>query len=494
MARSRSQNEGKGLDRQILGVPARFMTPRLIFIVCVIVLALFGLLMIYSASSVTSLISSDTNYDPAYYAKRQAIFIAIGSVAALVLSRIDYRTWSGNILTGIWVLTVVMLMAIFASSLGQGAYGASRWIGIAGFSLQPSEFAKITVILTAANLAQRYFDEASIGFDEFLKLMGIGVGVPLVLILAQPDKGTTLILAATLLVMGYLAGLPRNFILGVAGAGVVFFLVLSLRDEYSRARIVTMFDPWRDYYGDGYQLIQGFYAFGSGGLFGVGLGFSRQKYSYLPMAYNDFIFAVIGEELGLVGTVGMLAVFALLGWAGFQIAKNAPDLAGRLIAAGCTSLLIIQLLVNIGGVLGMIPLTGKPVPFISYGGSTILSCLMLSGITLSVSRASRLPETVHDQARSRWQVDEGYSAAYGSLYDEDSYEETFVSDPMPRSAREQSPAYGSHPTELARGPFTVVEGGRGASAPRTNSRDRIDLGPSATDRLRGSSNKGKRRR
>jgi cell division protein FtsW len=294
--------------------------------------------------------------------------------------------------------------------------------------------------------------------------------------------------------MGYLAGLPRNLILGVAGAGVVFFLVLSLRDEYSRARIVTMFDPWREYYGDGYQLIQGFYAFGSGGLFGVGLGFSRQKYSYLPMAYNDFIFAVIGEELGLVGTVGMLAVFALLGWAGFQIAKNAPDLAGRLIAAGCTSLLIIQLLVNIGGVLGMIPLTGKPVPFISYGGSTILSCLMLSGITLSVSRASRLPETVHDQARSRWQVDEGYSAAYGSLYDEDSYEETFVSDPMPRSAREQSPAYGSHPTELARGPFTVVEGGRGASAPRTNSRDRIDLGPSATDRLRGSSNKGKRRR
>ena len=497
MARGKSEKTERDMDRKILGVPARFMTPRLVFTVCVIVLSLFGLLMIYSASSVTSLISEDTNFDPAYYAKRQAIFLAVGLVAALVLSRIDYHAWSGSMLTAIWVVTVVLLLAVLVSSAGQGAYGAQRWLGIGGFTLQPSEFAKVTVVLTAANLAQRYFDDMTIGFDEFLKLMAVGVGVPLVLILAQPDKGTTIILAATLLVMGYLAGLPRNFILGVAVIGVVGFLILSLRDEYSRARIITMFDPWRDYYGDGYQLIQGFYAFGSGGLLGVGLGFSRQKYSYLPMAYNDFIFAVIGEELGLAGTIGMLAVFALLGWAGVQIAKNAPDLAGRLIAAGCTGPIIIQLFVNICGVLGMIPLTGKPVPFISYGGSTIISCLMLSGLTLSVSRASRLPETVYDQARSRWQVDEGMEPAlYGSLYDDVPYrEETFVSDPMPRGSRQSSPGFGSHPTELARGPFTVVEGGGRGGSSRGGSRERIDLGPSATDRLRGgSSDKGKRRR
>ena len=211
MARTKAQKR----EHEVFGVPARFMSPRLIFCVCVVVLSLFGLLMIYSASSVTSLISADTNFDPAYYVKRQAIFLAAGTVAAIVLASIDYHTWSGSILTGVWVLTVVMLLAIFASSMGQGAYGASRWIGIGSFSLQPSEFAKVTVVLTAANLAQRYFDDASIDFDRFIKLMGIGVGLPLILILAQPDKGTTMVLAATLLVMGYLAGLPRNLILGI---------------------------------------------------------------------------------------------------------------------------------------------------------------------------------------------------------------------------------------------------------------------------------------
>ena len=499
MARTKAQKR----EHEVFGVPARFMSPRLIFCVCVVVLSLFGLLMIYSASSVTSLISADTNFDPAYYVKRQAIFLAAGTVAALVLASIDYHTWSGSILTGVWVLTVVMLLAIFASSMGQGAYGASRWIGIGSFSLQPSEFAKVTVVLTAANLAQRYFDDATIDFDRFVKLMGAGVGIPLILILAQPDKGTTMVLAATLLVMGYLAGLPRNLILGIAGVGIVGFLILSLRDDYSRARIVTMFNPWRDYYGDGYQLIQGFYAFGSGGLFGVGLGFSRQKYSYLPMAHNDFIFAVIGEELGLVGTLGMLAVFALLGWAGARIAKNAPDLAGRLIASGCTGLIIIQLLVNVCGVLGMIPLTGKPVPFISYGGSTIVTCMLLSGLTVSVSRASRLPETVYDQARGRWNVDEreqGDGRAFDAVegFGGTHGEETFVYDPTPRSARTQT-AFDAHSTDLAQSPFRVVEGGagrsRGASDSQPSGRSRIDLGPSATERLRGGSKeRGKKRR
>jgi len=464
---------GRNMERRILGVPARFMSPRLIFGVCVLVLSLFGLLMIYSASSVTSLISEGTNYDAAYYVKRQAVFLAVGAVAALMLARIDYRTWSRGVLTVIWVLTVMLLLAIFLSSAGQDAYGASRWLGIAGFTLQPSEFAKVTVVLTAANLAQRYFEDASLTFDRFVKLMAVGVGVPLVLILAQPDKGTTMILAATLLVMGYLAGLPRNLVVGLAIVGIAGFLILSLRDEYSRARIFTMFDPWRDYYGDGYQLIQGFYAFGSGGLFGVGLGFSRQKYSYLPMAYNDFIFAVIGEELGLAGTLGMLAVFALLGWAGAQIAKNAPDLAGRLIAAGCTGLIIIQLFVNICGVLGMIPLTGKPVPFISYGGSTIISCLMLAGLTLSVSRVSKLPETTHDRARSRWQVGGGRGGSGDA-----------------RGSRDAHDPYEQRSTDLTRGSFTVVQGGSSGARPR----ERIDLGPSATDRLRGSSGRGKKHR
>lgn len=462
-------------------VPERFMRPRLILYVIAAILVGFGLLMVYSASSVTALADMG---DAAYYLKRQLGFAAVGLVLALLLARSDYHLWSRRLLRPIWFATILILLLVFTPFAGQDALGANRWINIGGFGLQPSEFAKIMIVLTAANLAEGYFEEGSLTWREFVKLLVVGVGVPLALIIVQPDKGSTMVLGITIVVMGYLAGLPKRYLVGFLVAGLLAFFALALKDDYSRQRFLTMLNPWADPYGTGYQLIQGFYAFASGGLLGVGIGFSKQKYSYLPMAHNDFIFAVIGEECGLVGALGLLAGFALFLWAGLEIARHAPDLAGRLIAAGCSSLVIVQLLLNVAGVLGIFPLSGKPIPFVSYGGSSIIASLMLVGLIASVSRHSRLPETTHDSARRSWRVSEAAGAP--AAYDAPS----LVGEPRRRSERATADRRSSRP----RG-FSVVAGGarpRGSApgGPRVRSatgegpRRRIDLGPGAAERLR----------
>lgn len=401
LASRRQEREERRQARR--GTPARIMAPRVVLYVCALSLTLFGLLMIYSASSIMALSSADYGNNPAYFVIRQAVFAGVGALLALVLAHVDYRAWHGRLLVATWFATVAMLGLIY-TPIAQGAYGASRWISVAGFTLQPSELAKVTVVLTAANVCRRYYQVRDIDQRQLVRLLVIGVGIPLGLILLQPDKGTTGILVLTVLIMLYLAGMPARFLVGLLVVGVALAVLLAMRDDYSRQRVVTMFDPFVDPYRAGYQLVQGFYAFASGGLFGVGLGLSRQKYSYLPMAHNDFIFAVIGEELGLVGTLGVLAAFALLVWAGLKVAEYAPDLTGRLVASGCTALIAIQLLLNVYGVLGMFPLSGKPVPFISYGGTSIVSCLMLVGLIASVSRHSTLPVTEADRRRGRLRV------------------------------------------------------------------------------------------
>ena len=486
-AQGRAGRQGRSdrPERSIFGVPERFMRPRLVLLACVAVLVGFGLLMVFSASSVTALNSTG---DAAYYLKRQLAFIAAGTLVALVLAKIDYRVWVRQLIMPIWVVTLGLLLAVIALGTDNGM-GATRWIDLGFFDLQPSEFAKITIIFTAANLAERYYDQGSLDWNHFLVLLAAGVGLPLLLIIAQPDKGTTMVAGLTLVVMGYLAGMPKRLLIGLLVFAAIGFLFISLRDDYSRARFLTMFDPWADPYGNGWQLIQGFYAFGSGGLLGVGVGFSRQKYAYLPMAHNDFIFAVIGEECGLLGTLGLLAGFMVFLWAGLEIARRAPDLAGRLVAAGCTTIVLIQLFLNVLGVIGFFPLSGKPIPFVSYGGSSIIASLMLVGLITSVSVHSSLPETTHDSARRTWrEVDRGGEA-----------ELSLVGEATPRSERRTSRSSG----RAARDGLRVVEGGGAGSgsgrAPRgrvseSGGRRRIDLGPSATERLRGRGGSGGGRR
>ena len=482
--KSSERSQAKG---RFGAIPERFMQPRLVLLVSTAILVCFGLVMIYSASSISAMTSEDMGYNPFYYVQRQLGFAAAGVALAFIVSRIDYRAVVRNLQVPIWVVTIGMLAIIFTPIAGADAYGATRWISIGPFSFQPSEFAKITILISVSYLAQQYFIDQTIDQMEFFKKFAIAALAPLLLILAQPDKGSTLIIVGTLLVIGYLADVDRRVLATIAVAGFIGFAFLSLKDDYSRARVVTMFNPWADYYGAGYQLAQGFYAFGSGGIFGVGFGFSRQKYSYLPMAHNDFIFAVIGEELGFIGVLGLLVVFGALVWAGFKIARYAPDLTGRLIAAGCTSMFIIQAFVNIGGVLGLLPLSGKPLPFISYGGSTIMSSILMVGLLMSVSRQSRLPETEYDRQRASWSIAEEQDTfdapGFAGLTMVDGG--VGVGTPLPRSSRPKSSAQSS-----AR-PSRGVLRSRDDDAPQgrittdASGRRRIDLGPSASDRLRG---------
>ncbi|WP_314007833.1 putative lipid II flippase FtsW [Lancefieldella parvula] len=487
-------SEGSQAKGRFGAIPERFMQPRLVLLVSTAILVCFGLVMIYSASSISAMTSEDMGYNPFYYVQRQLGFAAAGVALAFIVSRIDYRAVVRNLQVPIWVVTIGMLAIIFTPIAGADAYGATRWISIGPFSFQPSEFAKITILISVSYLAQQYFIDQTIDQMEFFKKFAIAALAPLLLILAQPDKGSTLIIVGTLLVIGYLADVDRRVLATIAVAGFIGFAFLSLKDDYSRARVVTMFNPWADYYGAGYQLAQGFYAFGSGGIFGVGFGFSRQKYSYLPMAHNDFIFAVIGEELGFIGVLGLLVVFGALVWAGFKIARYAPDLTGRLIAAGCTSMFIIQAFVNIGGVLGLLPLSGKPLPFISYGGSTIMSSILMVGLLMSVSRQSRLPETEYDRQRASWSI-----AEEQDTFDAPGFAGLTMVDggvgvgmPLPRSPRPKSSAQSS-----AR-PSRGVLRSRDDDAPQgrittdASGRRRIDLGPSASDRLRGSNTRPRR--
>ena len=487
-------SEGSQAKGRFGAIPERFMQPRLVLLVSTAILVCFGLVMIYSASSISAMTSEDMGYNPFYYVQRQLGFAAAGVALAFIVSRIDYRAVVRNLQVPIWIVTIGMLAIIFTPIAGADAYGATRWISIGPFSFQPSEFAKITILISVSYLAQQYFIDQTIDQMEFFKKFAIAAVVPLALILAQPDKGSTLIIVGTLLVIGYLADVDRRVLVTIAVVGFIGFAFLSLKDDYSRARVVTMFNPWADYYGAGYQLAQGFYAFGSGGIFGVGFGFSRQKYSYLPMAHNDFIFAVIGEELGFIGVLGLLAVFGALVWAGFKIARYAPDLTGRLIAAGCTSMFIIQAFVNIGGVLGLLPLSGKPLPFISYGGSTIMSSILMVGLLMSVSRQSRLPETEYDRQRASWSI-----AEEQDTFDAPGFAGLTMVDggvgvgmPLPRSSRPKSSAQSS-----AR-PSRGVLRSRDDDAPQgrittdASGRRRIDLGPSASDRLRGNSTRPRR--
>ena len=487
-------SEGSQAKGRFGAIPERFMQPRLVLLVSTAILVCFGLVMIYSASSISAMTSEDMGYNPFYYVQRQLGFAAAGVALAFIVSRIDYRAVVRNLQVPIWVVTIGMLAIIFTPIAGADAYGATRWISIGPFSFQPSEFAKITILISVSYLAQQYFIDQTIDQMEFFKKFAIAALAPLLLILAQPDKGSTLIIVGTLLVIGYLADVDRRVLATIAVAGFIGFVFLSLKDDYSRARVVTMFNPWADYYGAGYQLAQGFYAFGSGGIFGVGFGFSRQKYSYLPMAHNDFIFAVIGEELGFIGVLGLLAVFGALVWAGFKIARYAPDLTGRLIAAGCTSMFIIQAFVNIGGVLGLLPLSGKPLPFISYGGSTIMSSILMVGLLMSVSRQSRLPETEYDRQRASWSIAEEQDSfdapGFAGLTMVDGG--VGVGMPLPRSSRPKSSAQSS-----AR-PSRGVLRSRDDDAPQgrittdASGRRRIDLGPSASDRLRGNNTRPRR--
>ena len=487
--------------------PSRIMVPRVIFAIVSLALVLFGLLMIYSSSSIMGLTSENYDHDPTYFVVRQAIFAGVGIVLAIGVALFDYRRIRGPLLYTTWFAMVALLLVVMTTAAGRGAYGATRWIAIGPFTLQPSEFAKVVILLVGANVIVRFRHDGTLYGKRLLAVIGGGIALPLLLIFVQPDKGTTGVVILSLLVMLYLSGVRGVWILVIAAVmlgGVLAYAFLS--GGYARARIETVLDPFADEYGAGYQIAQGIYALGSGGFGGVGLGLSRQKYNYLPMAHNDFIFAIVGEELGFVGAVGLLLAFVALLWAGLKIAEQAEDMLGKLIAAGCTTMIFVQLMLNVCGVIAIFPLSGKPVPFVSYGGSSVISSLLLVGLVMSVSMHTTLPETSHELRRSRMRVADDVrhersreAAGVSSRRTAD----VLVSRPKAHS-RSKTDAFASrsgvNERPPARSGLRLVQGGASASAAArgrvtkdANGRRRLDLGPSAADRLRSGRETTRRR-
>jgi cell division protein FtsW len=364
-----------------------------LLVLVTLALVAFGLVMVYSASSARALLGSD---DPAYYLKRQALFAVLGLVALVLLARTDYRRLR-HLAGPLLVAGFVLLLAVLV--VGTAVNGARRWIPVASFTFQPSEFAKLALALwTAALLARR---PAPRTLGELLRPVGLVTGAACALILIEPDLGSALAIGIMVGAVLLVSGTPVRTLAGAGSVAGVLVLAAIWLEPYRRARIFSFLDPWQDPDGAGFQSVQAMIALGSGGIFGVGLGESVQKIYYLPESSTDMIFAIIGEELGLLGVVAVLVAFALLGYAGFNIALRCRDPFGKRLAGGLTALLCGQAAVNISAVMGLAPLTGVPLPFVSYGGSSLVVGLASVGILLNIAVNHGVPSIAEVPDRRR---------------------------------------------------------------------------------------------
>lgn len=341
--------------------------------------------MVYSASAVWA----DYRFDDSFYfAKRQLLFAIIGLIAMFFIMNIDYwtwRSWSKVIL----ITCFVLLIAVLIPGIGNVRNGSRSWIGVGAFSIQPSEFMKLAMIIYLA----KFLSENQKNITSFKKGLVPSLGLvftAFALIMLQPDLGTGTVMVGTCLFMIFVSGARIAHFIGLGLIGLAGFVGLIAAAPYRIKRITAFLDPWEDPLGSGFQTIQSLYAIGPGGLFGLGLGQSRQKFFYLPEPQTDFIFAILAEELGFIGGAFVLLLFALLLWRGIRTALNAPDLYGSFLAVGIISMVAFQVMINIGVVINLIPVTGITLPFFSYGGSSLTLMLMAMGILLNISRYSRI--------------------------------------------------------------------------------------------------------
>jgi cell division protein FtsW len=342
---------------------------------------LLGLVMVMSASSV---VARDDHGSAWYFVVRQAAWAAGGAVALLVIARTDYHWWrrgAGPFL----VLSLALLGLCLVPGVGLNVNGASRWIGVGSFTFQPSEVAKLAVLVWVADLLARRAAHMH-NTHATLRPVIVVLAAVATLVMLQPNLGTTLVIAAIALALCFVAGTPIGALAGWASASLAAAIALALAEPYRRARVLTFLDPWADPMDKGYQNIQSLVGLGSGGIFGEGLGASRAKWGYLPYAHSDFIFAIIGEELGLIGAVAVVGLFVLFGIIGVRIALHAPDRFGLLLAIGVTAWFCTQAFVNIGAVIGILPITGVPLPFVSAGGSSLVFGMAGAGLLLAVAR------------------------------------------------------------------------------------------------------------
>lgn len=486
-------------EKYIAGVPARIMRPRLVFLSCLIAICMFGLLMIYSASSVESLQENGSSW---FFLYRQAIFMFIGFVLfAMIGSRLlPWPLFRSKLVWGVWFGVLVLLIAVLFVGQGAEEWGASRWIDLGFFNLQPAEVAKPVIIVLTAKIFADYFEDGTIDTRAFLIQMLIMLPFPLFLIFKEPDLGTTIIIALTVFAIAILCGLPWRVVAFVTIAAFVLGAAAIVTSPYRAKRFLAFLDPWSDPYDTGYQATLAIMAFASGGLFGRGIGNSTMKYHYLPEAHNDYILAIIGEELGFVGTAIFVLVFVAMIIAAFYICREAPTLHAQLLASGCTIILAVQFLINVFGILGVMPMTGKPLPFVSYGGSSIIASLVLAALIFRVSVESNV-ETAADRRRSGMAVMGERSARASARRSAGSGDDvsghigrSTAGEARARSTRRDGSAPRADRAASSRSALSVYDGGRqgrGEASPTRRESSgtaggygRIDLGSDAGERLR----------
>ena len=352
-------------------------------VITILLLLAIGLVMVLSASSPSALSESGNSYK---YFSKQLLFAILGIGAMLFISKIDYRFYQ-KFYKHAWWISLILLVLV--KLIGKTINGSQRWIYVTDtLSFQPSEVVKFLMIIFYAGILVKNRDELQKYGKGFLKHICMLAPI-IVLLLLQPHFSASIVIIGICSVMMIMAGCKFWHFLATGGAvGIPGIIALVITSPYRLQRVVTFLDPWKDATDTGWQVIQSLYAIGSGGLFGAGLGQSKQKYLYIPEPHNDFIFSILGEELGFVGCAIVLILFAIFIWRGVLIAMRAPDMFGSLVAIGITALVAIQVIINVAVVTSSMPATGMPLPFFSYGGTALFILLCEMGVLLNISRAS----------------------------------------------------------------------------------------------------------
>ncbi len=364
--------------------------PDYIFLAVVLLLVAYGIIMLFSASSAKAYATYNNAF---FFVKRQAGWIVVGGFAMLITSKIDYHRYGGKIngtvsVAGAFYVITGILLLLVISGLGTTVNGATRWL----FGFQPSELAKIAIIILFAyslsrELGQKNLKHFGTGLFSYMLIFGVYVA----LLALEPHFSCVILIFLTIVIMLFVAGVPLKHF-GMCAIPVALGVIgLVIIEPYRMARVTSFLNPFADKQGDGWQIVQSLYAIGSGGIFGVGLGQSRQKYQSLPEPHNDFIFSVLCEELGLIGAILLVALFMVLLIRGIKIAMKAPDLFGMLLVVGIVGIVCLQAAINIAVVTASIPVTGMPLPFFSYGGTALAITMAEMGIVLNVSRQAKLP-------------------------------------------------------------------------------------------------------
>ncbi|MCJ7671541.1 MAG: putative lipid II flippase FtsW [Acidimicrobiia bacterium] len=345
------------------------------------VLVIIGVVMVLSASSVLSV----TSYGSAwYFFQRQLIWTLIAVITFAVIVHIDYHRWA-SVVRPLLAATTVLLVAVLVPGVGVYVGGSRRWLGIGAWRFQPSELAKLAVLLFAADLLTRRASELH-DTRRVLRPLLLVLGMVAALVVLEPDLDSTVLLALIVGALMVAGGITARHLALLCGTGVALSAFLAVAAPYRRARVLTFLHPTADASNAGYQIVQSLIALGTGGVSGVGLGAGRSKWLFLPNAHTDFIFSIIGEELGLVGTLSVLGLFVAFAALGIRTAQRAPDRFGMLLAIGVTVWVVAQAAVNIGGVIGLLPVSGIPLPFVSFGGSSLVFTMVAAGILANVAR------------------------------------------------------------------------------------------------------------